>query len=440
MDDKTDAHSQPDTVVESQANHDAEKAVAEPAPTAPAAPAAPSFPDGGFTAWGCVAGAALVNFCTLGNITGFGVLQAYYSQNQLKGTSQDVISLVGSFELFVLYFVGMFIGRIFDAYGTRYLLLSGTIITVFGHMMLSLSTEYYQIFLSQSIIIGFGNSLCFWPALSAVNHWFLKKRAYAIGCVIGGSSIGGVVFPILYNQLFPKVGFGWTIRVGGFLTLACLIVSNIFVKGRFPKKKMSAEFFEFSAYKDIRYSATTFGAFLLLLGLFTPLFYIQIYGVTHGVDPKLAFYLVSILNGASFFGRILPGFLADFYGRFNLFFISSAASGILMLAFWLNAHTTASIVAFAALYGFFSGAVISLQPAVIAQISPVERIGVRLGMCYGPLSIANLIGTPIAGALFNNYGMSFMPMSVFSGVVVLVGAGFILIARFASDKRLIVKI
>jgi hypothetical protein len=36
-----------------------------------------------------------------------------------------------------------------------------------------------------------------------------------------------------------------------------------------------------------------------MLGLFTPIFYIQLYSINHGMDRNLAFYTVTILNGAS---------------------------------------------------------------------------------------------------------------------------------------------
>ena len=36
-----------------------------------------------------------------------------------------------------------------------------------------------------------------------------------------------------------------------------------------------------------------------MLGLFTPIFYIQLYAINHGLNKSLAFYTVTILNGAS---------------------------------------------------------------------------------------------------------------------------------------------
>jgi predicted MFS family arabinose efflux permease len=51
-----------------------------------------------------------------------------------------------------------------------------------------------------------------------------------------------------------------------------------------------------------------------MTGMFTPLFYIQQFAISLGVSPSAAFYLLSVVNGSSAFGRILPGFVADRLG------------------------------------------------------------------------------------------------------------------------------
>lgn len=60
-------------------------------------------------------------------------------------------------------------GWLFDNYGPRLPLILGSIMHVFGLMMLSLSSGYYQIILSQSVCSGLGLSLFFTPSLTAVS-------------------------------------------------------------------------------------------------------------------------------------------------------------------------------------------------------------------------------------------------------------------------------
>ena len=74
-------------------------------------------------------------------------------------------------------------------------------------------------------------------------------------------------------------------------------------------------------------------------------------------------------------------------------------SGILCYAMWLPAQSVNVVIAFTCLYGFCSGILISVTPAVIGQLTPEERLGARLGAFFSTTAIATLIGTPIGGAL-----------------------------------------
>jgi nitrate/nitrite transporter NarK len=58
---------------------------------------------------------------------------------------------------------GPVIGKTYDNYGPRYILLVGTFLHVFGLMMTSLATKYYQFILAQGICSPIGASMIFYP-------------------------------------------------------------------------------------------------------------------------------------------------------------------------------------------------------------------------------------------------------------------------------------
>jgi MFS family permease len=95
----------------------------------------------------------------------------------------------------MMFFGGPFFGKIFDSYGPRWILLGGSFFHVFGLMMTSLSTQYYQFILAQGIVSALGASAIFYASMSSVGTWFFKKRATAFGIMASGSSLGGVVLP-----------------------------------------------------------------------------------------------------------------------------------------------------------------------------------------------------------------------------------------------------
>ena len=134
----------------------------------------------------------------------------------------------------------------------------------------------------------------------------------------------------------------------------------------------------------------------------------------------------------SVFGRTLPPFLADKFGRFNIMIAVAYFSAIIVLAIWLPASANAPTIIFAALYGFGSGAAVSLPPALVAQISKIQQIGTRVGTLFFLMSIAALVGSPVAGALVtsNSRGqLGFTKLQIFAGVIMLGGSCFFVAVR-----------
>lgn len=173
------------------------------------------IPDGGLRAWCSVAGSFLFILCSFGWANAFGVFQTYYIEALLPNYSPSSISWIGSVQLFLLFGLGLFSGKFFDAHRVRVALIAGSVLLVGCIFALSAVNEnqYYavraflpvssphflivipEIFLSQGIGQGLGQGLIYLPALALNAHHFQKKRAIAMGITICGSSIGGIIFP-----------------------------------------------------------------------------------------------------------------------------------------------------------------------------------------------------------------------------------------------------
>lgn len=66
-----------------------------------------------------------------------------------------------------MFVQGPIVGTTYDKYGPRYILLAGSFLHVFGLMMASLATEYYQFLLAQGVCSAIGVSAIFLPGESA---------------------------------------------------------------------------------------------------------------------------------------------------------------------------------------------------------------------------------------------------------------------------------
>ena len=178
----------------------------DPPATEVSASAPHTIPDGGLWAWLNVLGAWLVLGATFGYVSSFGVYQSYYAFKLFPEKSSSDISWLGrqatclchfgpsltrgrSVQLFFQFALGAVSGQLFDRGYFRHLLAAGSALCVFSLFMLSLCTEYYQAFLAQAIGIGLANGLLFLPAVTVQSHWWMKRRALAMGVVVTGSSV-----------------------------------------------------------------------------------------------------------------------------------------------------------------------------------------------------------------------------------------------------------
>ena len=247
------------------------------------------------------------------------------------------------------------------------------------------------------------------------------------------SSKGGVIFPIVFRRLQAEVGYGWATRVIGFIVLVTLTIPAIVLKPRVLPGK-SRQLLDPRAFKEAPYILFSFAMFLVFIGLYIPFFYIPVYAAERlRVNEDLAFYLLAVLNAASIFGRIIPNIIADKLGAMHVLIPFTFVAGILSLA-WIGIHDLAGIVVFCVLYGFFSGAIVSLPPTALVALSPdLSVIGTRMGMCFSFAGFGLLIGNPIAGALLSSKS-GFSGLEAFSGATVIAGFTFIALALMMHLK------
>ncbi|EED20221.1 monocarboxylate permease, putative [Talaromyces stipitatus ATCC 10500] len=364
-------------------------------------------PEGGTRAWLAAGGAAAIFFSTLGFSNSFGTFEEYYITHQLRGESASKVSWIGSLGSFLPFFSGMVAGPMFDRYGEK-IIRPATIVYVFAMMILSLS----------------------------VSQYFHKKRAAALGLAVAGSSIGGVIIPIVLSKLLngTSLSFGWSVRIVGFIILPFMVFACVTVRARLPPR--DSQFWITSTYRNIKFLMLILGFLFMFVGMTAPLFYLPTYAVSQGMGKTLSGYLIAIINAASTFGRILIGVLADKYGRINMFAIGGVASGVAI--FCMNsAKSNDSLIVYSVAFGFASGTIISGGSAAFSVCPQDPRdIGTYMGMGMAISGLGALIGPPINGAIEGKYG-GFFEVSMFSGAMCLLGGLVVIAAKLATKQGLL---
>ncbi|RAH75935.1 MFS general substrate transporter [Aspergillus japonicus CBS 114.51] len=363
----------------------------------------PPPPNGGLLAWLHVHGGFALFLNTWGLLNTFGVFQTYFATSH-PSTSPSAIAWIGSTQATLLLLIGAITGPIYDRGHLRSLLVSGTSCIFLGHIFLRLSTEYYQVLLSQGILIGLGAGSLFVPCVSVLPSYFSTHLGLALGLAVSGSAAGGIMYPILLYRPLPRVGFAWSVRIMGFVSLATLALPLAVMQQR-TKPPRARALLDRAALRDPHYCLCVGASLLAFMGL------------------KLAFDIVPILNAASCFGRTVPNALADCVGPLNLI-----APCCLVVAGCLFTMVGVDGVA-----GFFSGALIGLPPlSLVCLTKERAMIGTRMGMGFGVIGLGVLAGGPGGGAILGDGSekLDWTGLWVFGGVSAGVGGLFYAILRW----------
>ncbi|KIW01758.1 hypothetical protein, variant 3 [Verruconis gallopava] len=360
-------------------------------------------PDGGLKAWVQVVCAWVVCFNTWGMINSFGAFQTYYTT--ALHVTQSEVSWIGSINLFIVMLASLVSGRALDAGLFIPTFAIGSLIQVLGIFTNSVCKSVWQLILAQGVCTGLGSGIVFCPTMGLVTTYFQKRRGLAVAITSTGNSAGGAVYPAIVRQLLPAIGFGWTVRVLGFINLTCLAVSLAFLRPRLPPRK-SGPVVEWTAFLEAPYSLMIVGMSLVFGGLFWSYYYIGSYGRNIiGMSYQDSTTLVTVFNGVGIPMRLVTGFIVDKYvGPLNGMIPLLFANGIFAFA-WIGVRGRIGMYFFACFYGLSAGAFQCLFPTTLTSLNnDLSKNGVRLGMAFGVFSIAGLVGPPIGGALLQTNG------------------------------------
>ncbi|KAG7664432.1 uncharacterized protein J8A68_002035 [[Candida] subhashii] len=383
---------------------------------------------------------------SLGFVNTGGVLQSYISENILPDTPQSSIAWIFSVYNFLAFGMTLISGPVFDKVGCKIPIAFGIVVMMIGLMLTSVCKEVYQFVLSYGIIAGLGAAFTFGPFVACLSHYFLQKRALAIGASYTGGGIGGVMLPLIFRALFPKVGFGWTVRIGAFISFFFLVVGWLLVKDRHEEfrehsdehivKQVIGSVDFMILFKNKLFFVIVVGLLFNGLAFLITLVILPSYSTAWGNSPSESYLLIVVFNCFSIPGRIIPSFLADHYlGRFNTFCLTTTFSLIAFTAIWLpfGRHNIISLFMFAGCFGFSSGSVLSLSASLIASIVKTQDVGKGLGTAFFILSMGDLFGIPIAGAIATGSPESFTHLVIFLTVCAGVGCVVSYVSRYLYE-------
>lgn len=426
------------------------------------------FPDGGLSAYLVLAGSFCGLIADFGIPNSLGALEAYVSNNQLKGIRQSTISWVFSLHLGVMFFCSIFSGGLFDKYGSRKLLMGGTVFMCGGLLATAELKSLYQFILAFSIVTAIGASLAMAPLIGVLSHWFLKKRGFACSLATVGGLVGSAIFVMMLQRLYSEIGFKWAMRVLSLICLACMTISVLLIKDR-PTRKTDSQpevtsmtevtsmgeasrsedvsiepdsdwkknlstVLDFSPFKNIRFVSLVVSVFLSEMTAISLLMYMASYALANGVSQAKSYLLITVINVSGIPARLATGILADKFGRFNVMLFTTCFTAVFIFALLLPAHGNLTLLyIFGVGYGCSSSAAVSLIATCLGQITPAATFGKYYGILYFCLAFLTIIGIFLASlTIKDGTPADYQNWILFEGCIAVAGILAWLWARYTN--------
>ncbi|KAJ0271949.1 hypothetical protein Brms1b_013096 [Colletotrichum noveboracense] len=286
-----------------------------------------------------------------------------------------------------------------------------------------------------------GSGLLYVPGVSIVSNAFTTKRPIATGIAATGSAVGGVLFPILFRNLEPSMGFSWVNRIFGVLVLVTSLFALILLRPdpiQSSPRRRGGELLDFSAPQDTPYLFFCFGLFFVELGYWIPPFIVAPYAqLSLGTSADFAFYLLAYMNAGSLAGRILPAWIAQVrtIGPVWVLIVGCLSLGALILG-WIGIRDVTGMTIWGVSVGFMSGIAVALPNAIVPRLAPYASVvGARTGMMWCFVAFAALIGAPIAEILVDTATNDYSRGQLFSGLSICLGAALLYVPAVHVARR-----
>ncbi|CAI0643892.1 unnamed protein product [Colletotrichum noveboracense] len=372
------------------------------------------YPEGGMAAYLVVFGGFCAIMGGLGLLNSIGIYQSWISTHQLHDVDEGKLAWIFGLFNFMVFFCGIQIGPVFDVHGPIWLMAASVVLYVAVFVSIGFCKEYWHFLVVIGLVAGSATSIIFVVPVATVGQYFQVKRGAATGLAMAGGSLGGVMFPLIFDSLSERIGFAWTARSIGLITIVLLMVSCLLVRPResfrntLPLNKSILPDFHILLQHNVL--LMTIGVFFIEWGFFIGLEYVASYSLAHGIGKRLSYLMIVFLNAGSVPGRWLPGLVADRFGRMNTMIATNVLCIIAILGIWLPASgNVAAVIVFCVAFGF----------AIWGKLFPLA-----------------LTGVPIAGAILEKSHGSYSGLIIFAGVSYVAGTacfvGLVVLDRRSS--------
>ena len=304
------------------------------------------------------------------------------------------------------------IGWILDRIEARIVMACGAVVAAAGFVVAS-QAHSYGAMIAAYLLIGLGiGAATLLPCSMVIANWFGARRGLAMGLVMAGTSLGGMLMTLVSDRSIRMIGwrFGYLVLAAPVLVVVVPMILAL-VRTRADRGD-SAAARTAAMLPGMEVGAALTSRSFWMLAAATLCFAVAVSGtnlhsvpylIGAGYAPARAAFALSVMLAFGGMGKLAIGWIADRTGARPALAGSllGMAAGISLLA---AARYHPSLVAFVILYGLSFGAPLALLPLVMAESMGLRRFGSLYGLIGFFHTVGSATGPIIAGRIFDSRG------------------------------------
>jgi MFS family permease len=325
------------------------------------------------------------------------------------GWSRAGISSAMTVNFIAMGIAGFAWGTASDRYGTRIVVLCGTVILGLGLVLASRATSLIEFQLVYGLLVGVASGAFVTPMIAATTGWFNTNRSLAISLVSAGIGVAPMTVSPFARYLISAYEWRPAMMIIGIAAWALLLPAGLFVRNA-PQTGAAAAPTSNEDHWATAKQAFRTPQFLILAGTFAaccaahsgPIFHMVSYATLCGISAMAAVSIYSVEGLAGLGGRLLLGVLADRLGIKPVL-----TAGLLVQAFaigsYLYVNKLEEFYVLAIVFGTAYGGVMPLYAGLAREYFGQSIIGTVLGAATMISALGMAFGPLIGGWLFDTY-------------------------------------
>ena len=327
------------------------------------------------------------------------------------GWSRSGVSAAATIDFLCMGLAAFFWGALSDRFGTRIVVLAGSVLLGTGLVAASQATSLWQFQLAFGVLIGIAAGSFYAPMVAVASAWIEDHRSLAVALVSAGMGVAPLTIAPTASWLITTYDWRIAMLAIGIASWALLIPASLLVRPAPQPAAPStaggivmpeAQWTVAQALRTPQFITLALAHFACCAAHSGPIFHMVSYAMICGIAPLTAVTVYSLAGFSGLGGRLLLGALADRLGAKPVL-VGGLFVQAMSVATYLAVAQLGEFYALSVIFGLAYGGVMPLYAVLVREYFGARIMGSVFGAVSAFASLGMALGPLAGGWVFDTF-------------------------------------